>query len=162
MDYIYGHDEIVGRFVMSLIPAYRGVDIVPPMSQTIGIIDDSGRLVAGFLYNNYDRYAGVIEITTAALPGCRWLSRETIRRLYQYPFLQLGCQMVVGRVAADNEQLLRQMAALNYTFIRIPRLLGPDRDAVLCLLTREAWENNKFNRRLRHHIVDEPRQEEAA
>jgi len=162
MDYVYGHDEIIGRFVMSLIPAYRGVETVPPMSKTIGVIDAQGNLIAGLLYNNYDRQAGVIEVTTAALPGSRWLSLETIRILFQYPFLQLGCQMIVSRVAEDDERLLRQLAALNFTFIRFPRLLGRDKDAVICHLTREAWEGSKFSQRYRHHVVDAPRQEEAA
>jgi RimJ/RimL family protein N-acetyltransferase len=81
--------------------------------------------------------------------------------MYQYPFLQLGCQMVVNRIAADNERLLAQCARLNYSFIPIPRMLGRRRDGVLGQLTREAWEANKFNQRYQHHL-DAPPREEAA
>ena len=60
-----------------------------------------------------------------------WMTRETLKRIYQYPFIQMGCQMVLMRCAEDNP-VLRTLAALNYTFIRVPRLLGRTKDAVVC------------------------------
>jgi RimJ/RimL family protein N-acetyltransferase len=146
LDYVYGHDDIISRFVASLVPAWQGREL-PPMMSTIGIVDKDGHLVAGVLYNNYDQVAGIIEISCAALPGSHWLTRDSLRLIHAYPFEQLGCQMVVARIAADDKRALRQLAAYNYAFVRVPRLFGRDRDAVLCLLTREAWEANKFNRR---------------
>ena len=159
LDYVYGHNELVADFVASLIPACEGRGL-PKASSAFGVIDEQGRLVAGMVYHHYDPASGVIEMTGAALPGQQWLSRETIRRMYTYPFLQLGCQMVLMRVSARDERLLRQLAALNYAFIRIPRLLGRDHDAVVCLLTYEDWINSKFQKRLRHYL-DEPAQEAA-
>lgn len=153
LDYVYGYDDVVSRFVAQLIPAC-GERGLPPASKAFGVIDEQGRLIAGMVYHHYDPQSGVIEMSGAALPGYQWLSRETIKRMYQYPFLQIGCQMVIMRVAADDQRLLRQLAALNYSFIRIPRLLGRDRDAVICLLTREDWEANKFCKRLKHHLED--------
>jgi hypothetical protein len=47
---------------------------------------------------------------------------------------------------ADAERNLRQLAAYNYSFIRVPRMCGRNRDAVLCLLSDDAWRANKFNR----------------
>jgi hypothetical protein len=70
--------------------------------------------------------------------------------------------MVVQRTPADSERLLRILAAYNYSFILLPRLFGRDRDGVLCALTREAWEDNRFNQRLKHHVVPEPSLHEAA
>lgn len=148
--YVYDQDELVAGFVGSLIPEMQGRPF--GNSRTLGILDEQGRLVGGFVYHNWDPLSGVIEMSGAAIPGQQWLTRETVRRMYQYPFFDCGCQMVIMRVAADNERLLRQLAALNYSFIRIPRLLGRDRDAVVCLLTREAWEANKFCKRLKHHL----------
>jgi len=158
LDYVYGYDEIVGKFVADLIPHCRERGL-PAASKTIGVIDGEGRLIAGLVYHGYQPEAGVIEISAAALPGKYWLTRETIRRMYQYPFLQCQCQMVVQRVAATDERQLRQLAAYNFAFIRIPRLLGRDQDAVLCLLTYEDWAANKFNKRYKHHL---PQFEEAA
>ena len=44
------------------------------------------------------------------------------------------------------------MARFGYTFIPFPRLFGRQRDGVICHLTREAWETNKFTQRLNHHL----------
>lgn len=160
LEYAYGHDEIVCRFVASLIPrvAERGFS---GNARAIGIIEGT-ELIAGLVYHNYDPHAGIIEISGAALPGRQWLTRGTIKRMYQYPFLQCGCQMVVQANSADDERLLAMLAAYDYTFIRIPRMLGRHRDGVLCCLTYEDWCNNRFNKRFKHHIPDPPPLAEAA
>src|SRR5262245_26655894 len=99
--YVYGQDEIVARFVAMMIPhvGYRGFG----NCRAIGVIDDGGKLIAGLVYSNWNTMAGTIEISGAALPGAHWLTRETIRRMFEYPFEQCGCQMVMTRVLADNE-----------------------------------------------------------
>jgi hypothetical protein len=150
LDYVYGHDETVARFVQELTPAVRERGF--GRCKAIGIIDGTGSLIAGVVYHNYDPDAEIIQMSGAALPGMWWVSRETLRRTFSYPFLQLGCQMVLMQVPATDERLLRQLAALNFTFVKIPRLLGRGRDAVACLLTAEDWAANKFNKRYQHHI----------
>src|SRR4029077_15657760 len=161
LDYVYGYDDLVAQFVAQLIPATRERGF--GACKAFGVVDPQGRMVAGMVYHNYDPSSGVIEMSGAAIPGQQWLSRETIRRMYVYPFLQLDCQMVLMRVDADDQRLLRQLAALNYGFLRIPGLLWRDKDAVVGLLTREAWEQNKFNKRFGHHLDGaRPAIEEAA
>jgi len=159
LDYVYGHDEVVGRFVSDLIPHFCGRRFGPE-AKTIGVIDEQGRLMAGVVFHNWDVEAGIIEISGASLSP-RFLTRETIRRQYEFPFLQVGCQMVVQRQPADNERLLRQLAAFDYMFVKVPRMFGRDRDGVLALLTREAWDGNWFNQRYARHLVDAPLEEAA-
>ena len=154
LEYAYGHDEVVCAFVANLIPTVRQRGFAPN-SRAIGVVDGT-TLIAGIVYHNYDPDAGIIEISGAALPGQPWLSRETIRRMYQYPFHQCGCQMIVQRNAADDERLLSMLARYGYHFIKIPRMLGRHRDGVLCCLTYEAWADNRFNRKWKHHIEDLP------
>jgi hypothetical protein len=149
--YVYGKDEIVAQFVATLIPHCRrgfGAN-----AKAIGIIDEKGWLIAGLVYHNYDPEAAIIEISGASMHP-RWLTRGTIARMYQYPFLQCRCQMVVQRTPADDERLLRQLAVYDYAFVKIPRLFGRDRDGVVCTLTYEDWANNRFNQRLKHHLAD--------
>lgn len=156
LDYVYGHDEVVSDFVAALIPhCRRGFG----NARAIGVVDQ-GDLIAGIVYHNYDPTAGLIEISGAALPGKYWLTRGTLRRMFQYPFHQCGCQMLVQRTPADNLALLAVLARFNYSFFLIPRLFGRDRDGVVCTLTREAWSANKFNQRLKHYV--EQSLEEAA
>ncbi len=149
IDYVYGHDEAIAQFVAQMIPAARGRDFGP--CAAIGVVRD-GQLVAGIVYSGYRPDAGVVEITTAALPRSRWLTLETIRRIHEYPFDQLGCQMTMLHVAADDAGKLRQMAGLGYAFIRLPRMYGRDADCILCLLTQEQWDASRFNRRRHEHL----------
>lgn len=146
LQYVYGADDLVADWVAQLIPRCRERGF--GACKAIGIVE-GGMPIAGVVYHNWEPDAGIIEISGAALPGHYWCTRETIQRAYEYPFLQIGCQMVVQRNSAEDERLLRQLAALNYSFIRIPRMLGRDQDGVLCLLTYEDWLDNKFNKRLR-------------
>jgi RimJ/RimL family protein N-acetyltransferase len=143
--YIYGHHDIVAGFVAQLIPTVRERGF--GNCTAIGVVD-AHSLVAGIVYHNWEPDAAVIEMSVAALPGVPWLSRETIWRMYDYPFRQLGCQMVVNRIDARNERLLSQCERLGYELIWFPRMLGRDLDGVIGRLTSEAWDANKINQRL--------------
>jgi hypothetical protein len=156
MDYVYGHNEIVADAVASMIPAMHGRGF--GKCTAIGVLDGAS-LVAGIVYHNWEPDAAIIEMSVAALPGVPWLSRETIRRMYEYPFIQLNCQMVTNRMDLRDERLLAQCARLGYSLIRIPRMLGRGHDGVLGLLTAEDWSANKFHQRCRSA---EPPLEEAA
>jgi hypothetical protein len=136
LDYVYGQDQPVARFVADMIPHCR----------------------RGFGENI--KAIGVIEISGAALPGSNWCTRRTLAVIYRYPFLQLECQMIVQRVLEENESLLWILSRYNYSFVKVPRLFGRNSNGVICCLTREAWASNRFNQKLRHH-VQEPIEEAA-
>jgi hypothetical protein len=154
--YVYGHDQVVADFVAQLIPACHGRGF-GPAAKALGVIDGHGRLIAGIVWHNWEPEFGIIELSGAALPGSGWITRETLKRMYQYPFLELGCQMIVQRTPIDDEPLLRILAAYDYVFVKVPRMFGRERDGVLALLTYEAWAGNRFNRRLKHHAITEVR-----
>jgi RimJ/RimL family protein N-acetyltransferase len=152
LDYIYGYDEGIAAFVANQIPWCRERGF--SNCKAIGVSDGT-RIIAGLVYHHYNPDAGTIEVSGAAIPGSRWLTRKTLKIMYQYPFIQLNCQMVIMRISDRNEPLMRLLAAKNFSFIRIPRLNGRDHDGIMCLLTREAWEENKFCKRFGHHIPDQ-------
>jgi hypothetical protein len=155
LGYVYEEDKLIAQFVAQMIPHVRDFGFGDNV-RTIGVVNDKGELIAGFVYHNYDPGAEVIEISGAGLPGSRWCTPFTLGKIYRYPFLQLGCQMIVQRVPASNTRLLREFAALNYMLIKVPRLFGRDQDGVLGLLTREDWAANKICQRYGHHREAEP------
>ena len=159
MKYLVDQPDLVAEFVARMIPHVGALGF--GRCRAIGVVDDNHELVAGLVYHHMDPHSGIIEMSGAALPGHQWATRETLKLMYQYPFLQVGAQMVVMRVLYSDERLLRQLAALNYEFIRVPRLFGRDRDGVLCLLTYEDWVANKLCRRFGHHVPDTQAQEAA-
>jgi RimJ/RimL family protein N-acetyltransferase len=158
LTYFYNSPVVISKWVSDHIPHCHGRTF--DHAKAIGVMDDD-RLIAGIVYHNWEPEAGIIEISTAALPGSGWYTRETMARMYQYPFQDISCQMVVGRVRAENESLLRIMATIGYTFFLIPRFFGRNEDGVIATLTYEDWAANKFNRRLMHHDLSERRDRAA-
>src|SRR5215467_4856004 len=151
--YVHGYDEEVSAFVAHMIPSMHGRGFGE--CKTIGVVRDDGEMIAGIVYHNWNPQAGVIEMSAAAIPGSRWFTRRTADVMYEYPFVQLDCQMIMQLTPADDERLLGQLARGGYMFVLVPRLLGRDQDGVLCLFTREMWIDNKILR-------FKPKLEEAA
>ena len=141
IDFVYNHDDEVAQFVAQLSPPAGGGF---GRCKTIGMIDGEGRLIAGLVYFNYDPKAAAIEIGAAAITP-RWFNRATYRRMFEYPFIECGCQMVYGRVRADNEQLLSQLARMNFNLTIVPRMYGRSEDGVICTLTDDQWLDSRLS-----------------
>ena len=143
LDYVFGHDQLVAEFVASLIPECRTRGF--GKCKAIGIVNEKGQLLGGLVYRNWCPEVGTIEISGAAVPGTNWLSRRTVNIMYDYPFYQCGCQMVIKTTMADNFIVLRIMAAVGFSLHTIKRLGGRDRDGVVGTLTVEQWEESPYN-----------------
>ena len=141
--YVFDHSDVVAPFVASLIPECRERGF--GKCAAIGVINEEGKLVGWLVYRNWCPETGTIEISGAAIPGTNWLSRRTVQIMYDYPFYQVGCQMVIKTTMADNAIVLRIMAAVGFSLHYIKRLGGRDRDGVLGTLTVEDWEQSRYN-----------------
>ena len=64
--------------------------------------------------------------------------------MFQYPFVQCRCQMLITRTSAKSEHVLRMLAAMNFTLILVPRSGGRNEDGVIATLTVEDWMAGKF------------------
>jgi len=111
LSYVFDQTLIVAPFVAGLIPECR--DRGFGACSTIGVLDHDGYLIAGLVYRNWFPEVGTIEISGAAIPGSNWLTRRTLQIIYDYPFYQLGCHMVIQTTMADNEIVLRIKAAIS-------------------------------------------------
>lgn len=111
---------------------------------TMGVFDDAN-LIAVILYNNFQPEAGVIEFHGAGTTP-RWLSRPVLKAMFEYPFEQLGCQMVVTRNSERHTRLLRILTAYGFDHVLIPRLRGRDEGERIYWLTEEAWRSNGFHK----------------
>lgn len=114
-----------------------------------GVFDDAGELAASIGYHNWNPAAGVIEFSGAATTP-RWLTRDVLFQMFEYPFEQLQCQMTFARIAPDNTRLLRILTAYGFEATRLPRMRGRDRDEILMTLTDDAWRSNGFHKGKSH------------
>src|SRR5262245_26892588 len=143
MRFVFGKDQQVADAVVRMVPGHeQGFG----KCKAIGVIDDDGALIAGVVFHNWKPAEGTIELSAAALPGKRWLTRVTIRQMYEYVFTTCGCQTVFSCVSERNERVLRQFAAGGYTFVRLKRFYGRDHDAIFCTYTDDDWRQSKFNK----------------
>jgi RimJ/RimL family protein N-acetyltransferase len=159
LDYVFGQDKIVADFVASLIPECRERGF--GKCAAIGIVNEEGMLLGGLVYRNWCPEVGTIEVSGAAVPGTNWLSRRTVNIMYDYPFYQVGVQMVIKTTMADNAIVLRIMAAVGFSLHKIKRLGGRDRDGVVGTLTVEDWEASPYNLKNRKHRSAEEQKEAA-
>jgi RimJ/RimL family protein N-acetyltransferase len=144
MDLLYGHNEAVAAWVAAHIP---GCDNGFTNPTAIGVIEDE-RLIGGTVFTNYVREAGIIEMSSAGTDP-RWLSPRMLRAIFSYPFDQLGCQLVVMRVAENNKRMVRIAQKFGFTGHLIPRLCGRDEGQWVFTLTDDAWRQHRFARS--HH-----------
>lgn len=134
--------ERVGRFVASIPPfdGSRGWGEFAAIGYEL-----DGNLIGGSIFNNWDPKAGVIEISTATTDP-RWLSRKSILAMFQFPFNQLGCQMVVLRVAETNERMRSIAKRFGFSEYLIPRLRGRFETECIYTLTVEQWRAKGLER----------------
>lgn len=77
---------------------------------TIGVIR-SGELAAVLVYNNY-RWPNIEMSLATATPY--WASREVLRGIFRYPFVQLRCKRVTAVAAEENTSVRRFMERLGF------------------------------------------------
>lgn len=115
-----------------------------PLGTGLAVLDGGG-LAAGLVYYDYDKDAGVIQISGAAETP-RWLTRPVLFEMFSYPFNQMECQAVVMRVDPDDKRLERILTAYRFEKHEIPRLRGRDKNECLFILTDDAWKANGFHK----------------
>jgi len=124
---------------------------------TMGVFDGP-RLIGVMVYHEYDPDRQIMEISGASIDK-RWLTRRTLKAMFDYPLAELGLQMVVMRVSERDRPLHRMLSAYGFSSIHIPRLRGRDEGENIFTLTDDAWRTNRFNSRCNS---DEQTRHEAA
>jgi RimJ/RimL family protein N-acetyltransferase len=166
LKYIYGQDALVADFVARSKLASGFTEwqtgFADKNLKAIGVANADNELIAGLVYFNYHPEAETIEISIDALPKQRWLTPETLAVMFQYPFLDCKCQMLITKTSARSEHVQRMLASMNFQLIRIPRAGGRHEDGVLALLTYEDWLEAKFCKRYGHHLRDAKTEAAAA
>jgi RimJ/RimL family protein N-acetyltransferase len=148
MKLLYGQSDRVEAFVAGLIP--RCADGFGPC-QAIGIVNDDGVLVAGWVWHGWDPSAGTMEFSGAAITP-KWMTREILHKLFAYAFDKVGCQLIMTRNSAGNTRLHRQLKAFGFTRYDVPRLFGRGEDGVFWTLLDDEWRASPFYVKEREHV----------
>jgi RimJ/RimL family protein N-acetyltransferase len=147
MKLLFGHSDTVERFVAGLIP--RCADGFGPC-QAIGVIDNDGKLLAGWVWHGWDPSAETMEFSGASLTP-HWMTQDILHKLFAYAFDEVGCQMVLTRNSEGNKRLHRQLARYGFTRWDVPRLFGRRENGVFWTLTDDDWRANNFHPGTKSH-----------
>lgn len=113
-------------------------------STAIGFANEAEGLVAGFVYHNWEPENGTIELSGYSTRRS-WVNKERVNIIFGYPFEQIGCRALVARHSEHNQRVRRIWSALGAEQTLVPELRGPGEAEVISVLTRETWQNSKFN-----------------
>lgn len=115
---IYGADAEISDWIAKRIPDY----IQTPGAVCLGVVRGD-KIVAGVAF---ERCNGAnIEASIAALPGSRWATRDTLFRLFAYPFWQLGVQAITVLVPLPNLVSLNLATKLGFERIALVPFAAP-------------------------------------
>lgn len=142
---IWGGDnfanQVIGNFVANRIWGDgRGFDNFT----SLGVVSHE-TLIAGVIYHNWSPEYGTIEISGAA-DSARWLTRPVLYQMYEYPFEQLGCRMVIQRNSEHNERINSILRRLGFQEYRIEQVRGPNEAELVFTLTKDQWKANGYHK----------------
>lgn len=135
---VFGADEDVADWVAARIPHVRWAEkFGPPEKVTTIGLERGGRLIAGFVYHNFDKDFRTIEMSMAAM-GPRWATWPTIMAVLHYPFEQLDCMVVSAAVPNTNAAALASNRAIGFKQEGVLRhRFGRDHAVIQSMLRRE-------------------------
>lgn len=72
--------------------------------QGIAVVRD-GEIVGGVLYDDYNKQN--IWMHVAGTDGVQWATKTFLKKVFEYPFIQLGVKRITGWVEASNMRARR-------------------------------------------------------
>jgi hypothetical protein len=103
----------------------------PENSTCIGLLDEDGNVVAGVWYEAYTKTS---IITHIAVEGR--MSKKFLSVIFDYPFVQLGVDKLIGPTNSSNENAMRFIQKLGFVEEARIKDAFPDGDMVLFTMTK--------------------------
>tara|TARA_R110000823_G_scaffold260405_1_gene381274 strand:- start:3952 stop:4368 length:417 start_codon:yes stop_codon:yes gene_type:complete len=131
----YGEDEYIAAWVADKIPHSR--EFGPNVS--IGY-ESQGKLIAGFVFNNYYEEFELIELSMAAISPM-WAKKDVIAEVLQYPFEQLGIYKLYTATMHDNEKALKVNSHIGFKKeATLAHHFGPKKHCVIMRMLRPDYD----------------------
>ena len=96
---VTGYDKEVAAFVCSQVAEIEK-DLSKGWFTTMGIVLND-KLIAGVIFNEY-RQTDIRETFASITP--KWATKTTLRQMFTYPFITLGCRRMTGIIEKKNRK----------------------------------------------------------
>lgn len=132
----HSFDAKIGAWVMDRVGSSRILQ--PGMFYAIGVVCGE-KIAAGVVYHGYEKIgSGALIECSFAADNPRWAHPSIIRALLHYPFVQLGCHVMLARVGRKNVRSRKLVQGLGFTERgSIPNWPEAE-DTILYAMRREA------------------------
>lgn len=120
--------ELIGQWVAKRV---NGV-FTPENSSCIGLLNKDGNIVAGVWYESYTKTSIMTHI---AIEGK--MSKEFLSIIFDYPFVQLGVNKLIGPTNSNNDAALRFNDKLGFVEEARIKDAFPDGDMILLTMTKD-------------------------
>jgi hypothetical protein len=104
----------------------------PENSSCIGLLDKEENIIAGVWYEMYTKTSIMTHI---AIDGK--MSKEFLAVIFDYPFVQLGVNKLIGPTSSSNEDAIRFNHKLGFVEEARIKDAYPDGDMVLLTMTKD-------------------------
>jgi hypothetical protein len=118
---------VVGTWIAKRVNAI----FTPENSTCIGLLDKDGNVVAGVWYESYTKTSIVTHIAVE-----KRMSKKFISVIFDYPFVQLGVDKLIGPTNSSNENAMRFIQKLGFVEEARIKDAFPDGDMVLFTMTK--------------------------
>lgn len=105
-----------------------------------------GRLLGGVIFQGYT--GASIELHVAGFDP-HWISKDMLWAVFTYPFIQLGCKKILGRVAETNRRALEFDLKLGFKEEARIREVFPEGDLLILTMRRDECRWLKLSPRNR-------------
>jgi len=120
--------ELIGPWIAKRV---NGV-FTPENSSCIGLLDKDGNVIAGVWYESYTKTSIMTHI---AIDGT--MSKEFLAVIFDYPFVQLGVNKIIGLTNSSNENAIRFNHKLGFVEEARIKDAFPDGDMVFLIMTKD-------------------------
>ena len=124
---VHGHD--IGRWVYER----TGGVYTEQDSVSIGRIDDTGKLIGGVVFENYN---GNSMLMHCAGEGA-WINKDFLRKTFRYAFEQIKVHKLIGLVDSTNEKAIRLDLHLGFVQEAVITGAGAKGDLLVLTMTKE-------------------------
>lgn len=128
---LYGADDLVAAMVAQRIPHIGGDGFGP--CAALGVVR-SDILLGGVVFHNYRGH--VIEMS-GAFDRADWIRPSTLRRLFSYPFVQLGCKNMVTVTPRNNKKARKLDEFLGFRLVGTIKHGADTQDMMIYEMPRE-------------------------
>lgn len=122
---LFGFDDEVAQWVAQRIPLFT-----PSSDATALGVVANGELVAGVVF---ERWNGVHVEASIAVDHEGWATRNTLFRIFNYPFNQLGCEAISVLTPSSNPVALNLSTKLGFEPEAIIRYAAHDGSSMVVL-----------------------------